>query len=88
MAFTDNKDLLERIHSPHFSLFSCIFELKNHTESVGVQHVLVQKLHSFPYEELEFFIPQFVQLLVVYETDSMALEEFCYNIVKNFLILV
>lgn len=84
MAFTDNRDLLEKIHSPQFSLFSCIFELKNYTESVGVQHVLVQKLHSFPYEELEFFIPQFVQLLVVYETDSMALEEFLLQYSEKF----
>lgn len=73
---TPNKQLLEQIRSPLFSLFNCIYELKNHTDSIGIQHELVKKLYSFPYEDLQFFIPQFVQLLVTYDSESMALEEF------------
>ncbi|KHC35546.1 phosphatidylinositol 4-kinase PIK1alpha [Candida albicans Ca6] len=73
---TPNKQLLEQIRSPSFSLFNCIYELKNHTDSIGIQHELVKKLYSFPYEDLQFFIPQFVQLLVTYDSESMALEEF------------
>ncbi|KAL6451211.1 PIKALPHA Phosphatidylinositol 4-kinase PIK1alpha [Candida maltosa Xu316] len=76
MSDTSPKQLLEKIRSPSFSLFNCIFELKNHSDSIGIQHELVQKLYTFPYEELEFFIPQIVQLLVVYDRESMALEEF------------
>lgn len=71
-----SKQLLERIQSSLFSLFNCIYELKNHNDSIGIQHELVKKLYSFPYEDLQFFIPQFVQLLVTYDSNSMALEEF------------
>ncbi|KAG7660370.1 pik1 [[Candida] subhashii] len=46
--------------------------LEKHT----TQHALVQRLTKFSYDELEFFIPQFVQLLVSFETDSMALNDF------------
>lgn len=69
-------DLLKEIDSPNFSAFRCIDLLRRYRENIGVQHVLVKSLYRFSYDELEFFIPQFVQLLVSFETNSMALDEF------------
>lgn len=73
---SEKKGLREEICFSQFSLLQCINLLRENSDSIGIQHVLVQRLNSFSYEELEFFIPQFVQLLVTFETDSMALEEF------------
>ena len=66
----------EKINSPDLSLLQCIDLLRIHCSNIGLLHALVNRLYSYPYEEVEFFIPQFVQLLVMFETDSVALEEF------------
>ncbi|KAG5418590.1 pik1 [Candida metapsilosis] len=67
--------LRKDIYSSQLSLLQCIDLLRENAGSIGIHHALVQRLHSFSYEELEFFIPQFIQLLVTFETESMALEE-------------
>lgn len=72
----DLKELLDRISSNEFSIFQCIELLKTTADNIGIHHRLVKKLYDFSYDELEFFIPQFLQLLVAYETESMALEDF------------
>jgi len=76
MSPTENQLLIEEIRSHSFNLFKCIDYLKRYSGSIGIHHALVQKLNRYSYDELEFFIPQFVQLLVSFETDSMALEVF------------
>lgn len=60
----------------NFSCFLCIYHLSLYGENVGIQHYLVSRLYRYPYSELEFYIPQLIQLIVSYETDSMALRDF------------
>lgn len=69
-------ELFKAINSPEFSAFQCIDFLRLYVGNIGVHHYLVRKLYSFTYDELEFFIPQLIQLVVSFETDSVALEEF------------
>nr|AZQ56673.1 phosphatidylinositol 4-kinase [Suhomyces bribrorum] len=76
MSKSDSISLLQEIRSRNFTAFKCIDYLKKNCDSIGIHHALVQKLYSYSYDELEFCIPQFVQLLVSFETNSMALEEF------------
>lgn len=71
-----NGDLLSTINSPGFDAFQCIDYLRRHSHNIGIHNYLVKKLRSYTYDELEFFIPQLIQLVVSFETDSMALEEF------------
>lgn len=74
-----NEQLRSLINSPDLGLFQCINLLRKHTDNIGVHHVLVKRVSSYSYDELEFFIPQFIQLLVTFETESMALEDFLLN---------
>lgn len=68
--------LLELTEAPEFDIFQCLHQLKNNVNNLGVHHYLVKKLHNFSYLEVEFYIPQLVQLMVSFETDSMALSDF------------
>lgn len=77
-------ELRDTIKSRDLGLFQCIDLLKQHNDNIGVHHQLVQKLYSYSYDELEFFIPQFIQLLVNFETDSMALEDFLLHYCNQF----
>ena len=78
-----NEKLRKEVYSPLLSLLSCIRLLSENGKNIGVHHALVQRLHSFSYDEIEFFIPQFIQLLVLFETDSMALEDFLLRYCEN-----
>lgn len=77
-------ELRDTIKLRDLGLFQCIDLLKQHNDNIGVHHQLVQKLYSYSYDELEFFIPQFIQLLVNFETDSMALEDFLLHYCNQF----
>lgn len=79
-----NEKLRKEVYSPLLSLLSCIRLLSENGKNIGVHHALVQRLHSFSYDEIEFFIPQFIQLLVLFETDSMALEDFLLRYCENY----
>src|SRR5699024_9210845 len=79
MQLVDKDDLLLEINSEGFNCFQCIRYLMIYRNNIGIQHVLVQKLYKYTYDDLEFFIPQFVQLLIAFESDSMALEEFLFD---------
>lgn len=70
------ENVLLRVARPDYTVFQCICELRDYSHNIGVYHYLVQRLRSFNYSELEFHIPQLVQILVSYETDSLALFEF------------
>lgn len=69
-------ELLQIASSPDFDCFRCIYQLSLHGGNVGIQHFLVNKLTSFPYSELEFFIPQLIHIVISFESDSMALRDF------------
>lgn len=70
-----NALLLRFIDSPHFTLFMCVSYLERYAGNVGIHFYLCQKLRSYSSEEIEFFLPQLVQLQVTVETESMALED-------------
>lgn len=68
-------ELLRIANSPEFDCFMCIYQLSLHGNNLGAQHFLVNKLASFPYSELEFFIPQLIQIVISFESESMALHD-------------
>ncbi|KAK9468159.1 kinase-like domain-containing protein, partial [Lipomyces arxii] len=68
--------LLRFIDSNHFSLFLCISYLATYADNIGIHHYLCRKLRTFPYLEIEFFIPQICQIIMTVPTESVALEEF------------
>ncbi|EHN00559.1 Pik1p [Saccharomyces cerevisiae x Saccharomyces kudriavzevii VIN7] len=70
-----NEQLLKLINSNEFTLHNCVELLCKHSENVGIHYYLCQKLATFPHNELQFYIPQLVQVLVTMETESMALED-------------
>ncbi|CCK70718.1 1-phosphatidylinositol 4-kinase KNAG_0F00490 [Huiozyma naganishii CBS 8797] len=70
-----NVKLLKYINSPQFSLYSCIELLCKHANNVGIHYYLCQKLLTFPHSELQFYIPQLVQVLLTIESESLALED-------------
>ncbi|QLL31243.1 hypothetical protein HG536_0B01040 [Torulaspora globosa] len=70
-----NEVLLKYINSSHLSVYNCIELLCKHADNIGIHYYLCQKLLTFPHAELQFYIPQLVQVLLTVETESMALEE-------------
>lgn len=76
MGEDDHSALLSLINSKDFDIPQCIKQLRIHSNTIGIHHFLILKLSTYSYEEIEFYIPQFIQLLVSYETNSMALEDF------------
>lgn len=80
----DDGALLDILNDHGLTPFSCLELLKRHRDNIGAHHEVVRRLRRFPYDELEFFIPQFVQLLVAYETNSMALEDFLVDYCTKF----
>lgn len=67
--------LLRFIDSSQFTLFHCISYLERYADEIGIHFHIAQKLRNYPDDEIEFFIPQIVQLHVTIKTDSLALEE-------------
>ncbi|KAK9463374.1 kinase-like domain-containing protein [Lipomyces oligophaga] len=68
--------LLRFIDSSHFTLFLCISYLARYADNVGVHFHLCQKLRSFSYLQIEFFLPQLCQIILTVPTESVALEDF------------
>ncbi|KAG0684026.1 Phosphatidylinositol 4-kinase pik1alpha (PI4-kinase)(PtdIns-4-kinase) [Pichia californica] len=71
---TSSTDLYTKINSKDFEIFHCISSLE-HNSNVGIQYYICKRIQQFPIGELRFFAPQFLQLLITMETQSMALEE-------------
>lgn len=78
-----NALLLRFIDSSHFTLFLCVSYLERYAGNVGIHFYLCQKLRSYPSEEIEFFLPQLVQLQVTVETESMALEDLLLDLCND-----
>ncbi|OWB75995.1 hypothetical protein B5S32_g142 [[Candida] boidinii] len=80
MEQSGNAMLLRLINSSHFDLNLCISYLQKYSDNIGIHYYLCQHASKYPIDELRFFIPQFLQLLITVETDSMALEELVKNL--------
>ncbi|KAF3770224.1 hypothetical protein M406DRAFT_87030 [Cryphonectria parasitica EP155] len=79
-------DLLQRfIDSDVFNQnpFLPVFYLTRYAEHVGIHHILCSKLRQFPYEDIEFFLPQLCHLIVSINNESMALEEFILDLCEE-----
>lgn len=83
-SMTDHSSLLDIINSPSLEPLGCVDLIRKWPDDIGVQFLLAKKLRTFKYEDLEFLIPQLLQILVTYETNSMALEDFLLEYCKRF----
>jgi phosphatidylinositol 4-kinase len=54
-----------------------------YADHVGIHYVLCNKLRQFPYEEIEFFLPQLCHLIISVDNESMALEEFLLDLCEE-----
>ena len=45
--------------------------------------MLCNKLRQFPYEDIEFFLPQLCHLIISVDNESMALEEFLLDLCEE-----
>lgn len=77
-------DLIQKISSPGFDLLACVDYLRRYSSDIGVQYFLIKRLRTYKYDDIEFLIPQLLQILISFETNSMALEEFIMNYCENF----
>lgn len=50
---------------------------------MGIHFVLCSKLRQFPYEDIEFFLPQLCHLIISVDNESMALEEFLLDLCEE-----
>ncbi|KAI8959777.1 kinase-like domain-containing protein [Daldinia sp. FL1419] len=79
-------DLLQRlIQSDVFNQnpFLSVSYLSRYADHVGIHYVLCSKLRQFPYEDIEFFLPQLCHLIISVDNDSMALEEFLLDLCEE-----
>ncbi|KAJ1776768.1 Phosphatidylinositol 4-kinase pik1alpha (PI4-kinase)(PtdIns-4-kinase) [Coemansia sp. RSA 1824] len=72
---TRNSSLLLRLFtSQFFDSWLAVGYIFRYPELVGVQHYLCNELRKFPREEVEFFLPQLVHLLITRPNESTAVE--------------
>ncbi|KAK7213826.1 hypothetical protein V2G26_021004 [Clonostachys chloroleuca] len=79
-------DLLQRfIESDVFNSnpFLPVSYLSRYADHVGIHYVLCNKLRQFPYEDIEFFLPQLCHLIISVDNESMALEEFLLDLCEE-----
>lgn len=72
---SEQEKLWNTINSKDFTLYKNIEYLIKYSNNIGIHFYLCQTLLSFPHYSLQFYIPQFVQILLTVETESLALEE-------------
>ncbi|AEO58115.1 hypothetical protein MYCTH_2305205 [Thermothelomyces thermophilus ATCC 42464] len=76
-------DLLKRfLESDVFNQnpFLSVSYLSRYADHIGIHYVLCNKLRQFPYEDIEFFLPQLCHLIISVDNESMALEEFLLDL--------
>lgn len=56
---------------------------RRYADHVGIQYVLCNKLRQFPYEDIEFFLPQLCHVIITVNNESMALEEFLLDLCEE-----
>ncbi|KAI1854722.1 hypothetical protein JX266_000840 [Neoarthrinium moseri] len=79
-------DLLQRfLESDVFNQnpFLSVSYLSRYADHVGIHYVLCSKLRQFPYEDIEFFLPQLCHLIISIDNESMALEEFLLDLCEE-----
>ncbi|ODA82581.1 hypothetical protein RJ55_01088 [Drechmeria coniospora] len=79
-------DLLQRfLESDVFNSnpFLSVSYLSRYADHVGIHYVLCRKLRQFPYEDIEFFLPQLCHLIISVDNESMALEEFLLDLCEE-----
>uniref|UniRef100_L2GAM5 1-phosphatidylinositol 4-kinase n=1 Tax=Colletotrichum fructicola (strain Nara gc5) TaxID=1213859 RepID=L2GAM5_COLFN len=79
-------DLLKRfLESDVFNSnpFLSVSYLSRYADHVGIHYVLCNKLRRFPYEDIEFFLPQLCHLIISVDNESMALEEFLLDLCEE-----
>ncbi|KAL1835404.1 hypothetical protein VTJ49DRAFT_6781 [Mycothermus thermophilus] len=79
-------DLLKRfLESDVFNQnpFLSVSYLTRYADHVGIHYVLCNKLRQFPYEDIEFFLPQLCHLVISVDNESMALEEFLLDLCEE-----
>lgn len=54
-----------------------------YADHIGIHYVLCNKLRQFPYEDIEFFLPQLCHLVISVDNESMALEEFLLDLCEE-----
>lgn len=59
------------------------FYSSRYADHIGIHYVLCNKLRQFPYEDIEFFLPQLCHLIVSVDNESMALEEFLLDLCEE-----
>lgn len=57
--------------------------LRRYADHIGIHYVLCSKLRQFPYEDIEFFLPQLCHLVISVDNESMALEEFLLDLCEE-----
>ncbi|KAI8322430.1 kinase-like protein [Martensiomyces pterosporus] len=78
---TTNSSLLLRLFtSQFFDSWLAVSYLFRYPQIVGVQHYLCNELRKFPLDELEFFLPQLVHLLITRPNESTAVESLLLDI--------
>ncbi|KOS19507.1 Phosphatidylinositol 4-kinase pik1 [Escovopsis weberi] len=79
-------DLLQRfLESDVFNSnpFLAVSYLSRYASHVGIHYVLCNKLRQFPYEDIEFFLPQLCHLIISDDNESMALEGFLLDLCEE-----
>ncbi|KAK3942388.1 phosphatidylinositol 4-kinase-like protein [Diplogelasinospora grovesii] len=56
---------------------------RRYADHIGIHYVLCNKLRQFPYEDIEFFLPQLCHLIISVDNESMALEEFLLDLCEE-----
>ncbi|KAJ1816364.1 Phosphatidylinositol 4-kinase pik1alpha (PI4-kinase)(PtdIns-4-kinase) [Coemansia sp. RSA 2598] len=77
---TKNSSLLLRLFtSQFFDSWLAVSYLFRYPNIVGVQHYLCNELRKFPLDEVEFFLPQLVHLLITRPNESAAVEALLFD---------
>ncbi|KAK4155208.1 phosphatidylinositol 4-kinase [Chaetomidium leptoderma] len=63
--------------------FLSVSYLSRYADHIGIHYVLCSKLRQFPYEDIEFFLPQLCHLIISVDNESMALEEFLLDLCEE-----
>ncbi|KAI6376559.1 hypothetical protein MCOR25_002769 [Pyricularia grisea] len=79
-------DLLQRFFDSdvfNSNPFLSVSYLSRYADHIGIHYVLCNKLKQFPYEDIEFFLPQLCHLIISVDNESMALEEFLLDLCEE-----
>ncbi|CEG83780.1 Putative Atypical/PI4K protein kinase [Rhizopus microsporus] len=74
-----NSLLLRLFTSEYFNAWIAISYLFKYPDNVGIQHYLCSQLKKFPVNEIEFFLPQLIHILITRPTEAAAVEAYLVN---------